>query len=237
MSPLPRLFSRAYWLLTLALFALGVWLVAYHTPYALDPVDGTPMPVQKVFYFHLPVAITAFLACLVVFIASIGYLWQRTAAWDDLAHAAAKVAVLYCSVVLLTGILWGHSAWGVWWTWSPRLVFSLLLWLLYVVYLMIRPSIDSRQRRAVVCAVYGVVALLDVPLVFLSTRLMPDIHPKSVTLAPAMRLTLLYWFLPVLMFAAGLIFSGYRLERRQAQVRQPTAEESGPLHAMQGGVA
>ena len=117
--------------------------------------------------------------------------------WDDLAAAAAKVAVLLCSGVLITGMIWGRAAWGQWWTWSPRLTFSLILWLLYAVYLVLRSSIESGQRRAVVAAVYGLTAFLDVPLVWLSARLLPDIHPSSVQLAGPMKLTLLAWFVPV----------------------------------------
>jgi heme exporter protein C len=119
--------------------------------------------------------------------------------------------------VLLTGMIWGRSAWGQWWTWSPRLTFSLVLWLLYVVYLMIRASIESPQRRGIVAAVYGIVAFLDVPLVYLSVRLMPDIHPVSVQLAPEMKLTLAVWFVPVLMLGAGLIVALYRRENRLAE--------------------
>ena len=171
-------------------------------------------PVQKVFYLHLPVAINTFLAFAVVFVASIGYLAQRASWWDDLAAAGARAGVQLCSVVLLTGMIWGRSAWGVWWTWSPRLTFSLMLWLLYVVYLIVRSSIESPQRRAVVGAVYGITAFLDVPLVWLSARLIPDIHPSAITLAPAMKLTLLAWFVPITMFAAGLIVTRFVLNRR-----------------------
>src|SRR5262249_42279994 len=156
-------------------------------------------------YLHLPVAICTFLACLVCFIASIGYLVQRKTWWDDLAWAAGRVAVQLCAVVLITGMIWGKSAWGRWWTWSPRLTFSLVLLLLYVVYLMIRMSVESGARRATIGAVYGIIAFLDVPLVYLSVRLMPDIHPTSISLAPEMKLTLAAWFVPVILTTAGLI--------------------------------
>ena len=82
--------------------------------------------------------------------ASIAYLWQRKAWWDDLAAAAARVAVQMCAVVLATGMIWGRAAWGVWWTWSPRLTFSLILFLLYIVYLIVRSSVEGRERRAVI---------------------------------------------------------------------------------------
>jgi heme exporter protein C len=200
---------RGFWLGLGVLFVADLALLAVYTPN--EEIMG---PIQKVFYLHLPVAINTFLACLTAFIASIGYLWQRRAWWDDLAWAAVRVAVQFCGVVLLTGMAWGRLAWGVWWTWSPRLTFSLALFLLYVVYLLVRSSIEGRERRAVIAAVYAIVAFLDVPLVWLSARLMPDIHPGSIELAPAMKLTLAAWFVPVTLLAAGLITLRFVLNRR-----------------------
>lgn len=226
--------STAYWLFTLMLFALGVVVV-----FAITPVDSKMGPIQKIFYLHMPVAINTFLACLVTFVASIAYLWQRRQKWDDLASSSARVAVLLCTVVLLTGMIWGRSAWGVWWTWTPRLTLSLILWLLYVVYVVIRPSIQSRDRRALVSAVYGIIAFLDVPLVYLSVRLMPrDIHPPSIEMDPSMAWTLLFWFVPITMLTAGLITARYRLQRRLSnlQARSPhEATVAPPVGAMAGG--
>lgn len=218
--------AYGFWSVTLALFVASVAMLFLYTP-----IEKTMGPVQKIFYLHLPIAINTFLACFVVFIASIGYLWQRKMWWDDLAFAAGKVAVLYCSVVLLTGMIWGKSAWGSWWTWSPRLTFSLVLWLLFVVYLMIRPSIDSPQRRAMISAVYGIVAFIDVPFVYLSVKLLPDIHPASIALAPAMKLTVLVWFLPITLLALGLLRAGYLLNRQirtESQRNQNMVFESAP---------
>jgi heme exporter protein C len=180
-------------------------------------------PVQKIFYVHLPVATITFAACFAVFAASAAYLWQRSSVWDDLAHAGAEVSVLFSSMVLVTGMVWAREAWGHWWTWSPRLTFSLVLWLLYLVYLVMRPSIESAQRRAVVCAVYGVVAFLDVPLVYFSTRMMEDIHPASIELTPEMRHTALFWFLPVAMLCVGLIWARFGLLRRERELGEPGA--------------
>ncbi|MCC6676424.1 MAG: cytochrome c biogenesis protein CcsA [Phycisphaerales bacterium] len=195
-----------FWTITLLLLALAGGLLAVYAP-----TEATMGEVQKIFYLHLPVALNMFLACSVVFVGSVGYAWQRRPAWDDLAQAGAQVAVLLCSVTLITGMIWGRSAWGHWWTWSPRLTFSLMLWLLYVVYLMIRPSIESPQRRALVSAVYGMVAFVDVPLVYLSTKLLPDIHPSGVDLDPAMWVTLIAWSIPITMLTAGLIHARFAL--------------------------
>ena len=211
-----RKLKIAYWMLVAAAVAGATVMLVY------TPVEKTMGPIQKIFYVHLPSAINAFLACAISFVAAIGYLGQRRMAWDSLSAAAAKVAAGMCTVVLLTGVIWGHAAWGKWWVWTPRLTFSLLLWLLYVVYLIIRPSIESPQRRATICAVYAIAAFLDVPLVYLSVRLMPDIHPKSIELAPAMKITLAVWFVPVTLVTIGLVMAIFgrnqrRLERDLAE--------------------
>jgi heme exporter protein C len=230
MNRLAKQLTTILWSLIIALFIGDLCLLAFYTP-----TEHTMGPIQKIFYLHLPVAINTFLACLTVFAASLGYLWQRQGWWDDLAHAAARIAVQFCAVVLLTGMTWGRGAWGVWWTWSPRLTFSLVLFFLYAVYLILRSSIEGRERRAMICAVYGVIAFLDVPLVWLSARMMPDIHPGSIALEPAMRWTLLAWFIPVTLLNFALIRTRYRLNRlnRSAQlvVNEPQGWTAEPQPA------
>ena len=218
-STTSKLIPRAYWFITLCLFVGATALMILWTPQ-----EETMGDVQKIFYVHLPTAINTFVACFVVFVASVMYLLQRRSWWDDVALAAAKVSVLLSSVVLLTGMTWGRSAWGAWWTWSPRLTFSLILWLLYVVYLMIRPSIESSQRRALICAVYGVNPNKEVPLVWLSTKLLNDIHPKSISMSPEMRTTLLLWFVPVTMMVVGLIVTSFKINRLQRAASEPVED-------------
>ena len=215
----------SYWLLTLLTFVGTAVLV-----FTWTPEEVTMGMIQKIFYFHLPVAINTFLACMMVFIASIGYLSTRQTWWDDLALASAKVSVILCTGVLGTGMLWARGAWGVWWTWRPRLTFSFMLWLLYVVYVLVRSSIESPQRRAVVAAVYGVVAFLDVPLVYLSVKLLPDIHPSSIGLSGAMKLTLGLCFIPITLLAAGLIAARYQLARKQRAKRDAARHEGEDGH-------
>lgn len=214
-----------YWVVTLLTFVGAILLV-----FAWTPDEATMGMIQKIFYFHLPIAINTFLACMTVFVASLGYLSTRQTWWDDLALAAAKVSVLLCTGVLGTGMLWAHGAWGVWWTWSPRLTFSFMLWLLYVVYVLVRASIESPQRRAVVAAVYGVVAFLDVPLVYLSVKLLPDIHPSSIGLSDSMRLTLGLCFIPITLLAAGLIWERYHLARYERAKRDAARHDGEEDH-------
>ncbi|MCX5690018.1 MAG: cytochrome c biogenesis protein CcsA [Planctomycetota bacterium] len=195
-----------YWIATIALMIVEVAMSIWYAP-----IESTMGPIQKIFYLHLPAAMNTFFAAFVVFAAGLGYVWTRDERWDLLADAAARVAVLFCTVVLCTGVIWAHEAWGRWWTWSPRLTFSLIMLLLYIVYLAMRSAIESPRRRAVVCAVYGVLAFLDVPLVYLSVKLLPDIHPSSIELEPAMAVTLAVWFIPISMICIGLIGGRYLL--------------------------
>lgn len=224
----------AYWAGAVAMTIVA----AIATVYA--PTERSMGIIQKVFYLHLPAAIATALACFVTFVASIGFLARRQMWWDDLAAASARIAVQLCTVVLVTGMIWGKVAWGHWWTWSPRLVFVLILWLLYVVYLVVRSSVESAERRAMVSAAYGLIAFLDVPLVWLSVQLLPDIHPISVTLASSMRLAQGSWFVAVGLIAAGLVVGQFQANRRdrlrQAEAFGDDATETGTLHYSAGGL-
>lgn len=199
---------------TLAATALALW-------YA--PVESPAGVVPKLFYIHVPAAIIMFFACFLAFLAGLIYLWQRRSPWDTIALAGAELAAASSAIVLITGMLWGHLAWRQWWTWSPRLTFSLILWLLYVLFLAFRPMIVSPQRRALLSSLYLVIAFLDVPLVYLSVKLLPDIHPATIALVPAMRVTLY-----VSTFAAALLSASFLLA---ACVRRPSASAPVPPSA------
>lgn len=216
MNAAHRWVVRAYWCLTLALLA-GALVVAVRAPGA--DANG---PIQKLIYLHLPVAINALLSAAVVFVACVGYLGGHRQPWDDLAQAAARVTVLNATVLLLTGVCWARVAWGHWWVWSPRLVFSLLLWLLYAGYLAMRPLLRPLSQRAIVSAVYGAIAFLDVPLVYLSVKLLPDIHPATIDLAPETARIVLLWLVPITMINGGLIAARYGLARRAAGALPPS---------------
>lgn len=200
--------ARAYWGTTLLVLGTAV------TVAIRAPVENTFGPIQKIFYLHLPIAINTFLSGFVVFVACVAYLGGRQRGWDDLAHAAARVTVLNGTVLLLTGVFWAKVSWGQWWAWSPRLAFSLLLWLLYVVYLVLRPMFGTTPKGAVIASVYGVIAFLDVPLVYLSVNLLPDVHPAHLELTGEMKQALALWFVSVTMLTGGLIGSRFALTRQ-----------------------
>jgi heme exporter protein C len=155
------------------------------------PKEQTMGDLQRIFYFHVSAAIAGLTAFAVNFIASIMYVVRKNRRWDNLALSAAEIGVMFFMMVLVTGPIWAKPVWFVWWTWSPRLTLSLVLGLLYVAYLLIRNYIEDPERKAMVAAVFGVIAFVDVPLVWFSIRWWRDLHPSPMLetggLSPAMR--------------------------------------------------
>ena len=136
--------------------------------------------VQRIMYFHVALAWVAFLAFFLVFVGSIMYLWKRSAWWDALAQSAAEIGVVFATLILITGTIWMRPVWGVWWTWEPKLTTSVILWLMYVVYLMLRAYAPNRSQAATYSAVLGVIAFIDVPVVYFAARWWRSVHPEAV---------------------------------------------------------
>jgi heme exporter protein C len=144
------------------------------------PQDRLQGPVQRIFYVHVPSAWIGMLAFLVVFVASIAVLITRSRRWDRLAASSAEVGVVFTTGVLLTGPMWAKPVWGTYWSWDPRLTSYFVLWLLYLTYLALRSYVVDPARRARYSAVLGIVAFLDVPLVYVSVRWWRSLHPGPV---------------------------------------------------------
>ncbi len=140
--------------------------------------------VQRIFYIHVPAAWVAFLAFGVVAVCSAVYLWLRDERADMAAVAAAEGGILFTTIVLLTGPLWGRVAWGTWWTWEPRLTLTLLLWFIYVGYFLVRASTDNAERGKRFAAVVGIVGALDIPLIHVSVQWFRSLHPAPVVMKP-----------------------------------------------------
>jgi len=160
------------------------------------PTEKSMGIIQKIFYFHLPLAFLSFLAFFIVFIASIIYLYNRDVRWDVLAHSSAEVGVIFCSLVLITGPIWARPIWNVWWTWDPRLTTTLILWFMYVAYLMIRKLLPYGSQQSNIASVFGIISFINVPITFFAIRMWRTIHPvvidtKGVHISTPMLLTLL----------------------------------------------
>ena len=118
---------------------------ALYAALVIAPTERTMGDVQRIFYYHVPSAWTAFLLFIINFVASLLYLIRKNIKADILAQVSAEVGVVFCTVVLVTGPIWARPVWGIWWTWDLRLTLTLLLWLIYVSYLVLRRFSTSGQ--------------------------------------------------------------------------------------------
>jgi heme exporter protein C len=187
---------------------LALWMVFIYVPSEKD--QGL---VQRIFYLHVSSAFAMSLGGIVAFIASIIYLWKNALWWDSMATSAVEISTLFCALVLITGPIWARPIWGVWWTWDPTLTLTLVLWLIYVAYLMLRANVQEQTRRARFAAVLAIVGGVDVVLIHWSVRKWRTLHPKPVIiqeggttgLPPSMLLTLMVCFVAFLLLFLYLL--------------------------------
>jgi heme exporter protein C len=196
-----------------ALFVVAPWLIA------AAPYESTMGLVQKIFYYHAPSGITMFVSAFVSGIGGALYLFKREPRHDRLAAAAAELTVLFGAMVLITGPLWARKAWGVWWEWDARLTSSLLLWMMFVAYLLVRRyGGPGSERLSAAIAVFG---MANVPFVYVSVNIWRTLHPKTTvvpTLAPGMRGVFWLSTSAFLILYVVLLTTRTRLARQQAEI-------------------
>ena len=213
--------------------SLAVLAVGFRQAIFLAPTEATMGNVQRIFYWHVPIAAVSLIFPYLNLVASLAYLAFRrknifrALAADALAVASAEITVLFASLVLITGMLWARPVWGIWWTWDARLTTYLLLWLLYVSYLLVRRFSPTGQT-SVLAAVLSIFAAIDAPITFMSITWWRTQHPSPVlrdggsldpSLRPALYWNFLAWFL------WGVFIVGFRfvVERRRQIAEQEQA--------------
>jgi heme exporter protein C len=211
-----------YVVVTLALMAWGFYQAIY-----VAPNDAMQGEIFRIIYYHVPSFAMAFLGFSVSLIGSLGFLAYRrnrpefAQISDAWAVAGAEIGVVFCSVGLTTGPLWGRRAWGIWWTWDARLTTTLVLWLIYVSYLLLRRFTAGPQMQTL-AAVLGIFGALDVPIVYMANRWWRTQHPAPVfggssgsgmdaTMVGALMWNMLAWFC----WAMLILGMRYRVERQQ----------------------
>ena len=195
------------------------------------PTESVMGETQRIFYFHVPAAVNSFICFFLVFVGSTQFLRTRKAYWDKLALSTAEIGVVFCLIVLITGPLWAKPIWGVYWRWEPRLTTVLIMFTNYGAYLIMRAFENNSDRIQRIAAVIGIVAFLNVPLVYFSVDLWAadqQLHPqRNVELDPKMR-TALY-----VSFAAHITFLAFLILRRLHlyQVEETISRLRSHVHA------
>ncbi len=216
--------------------ALMVW--AFYQAVYVAPNDAMQGDIFRIIYYHVPSASVAFAFFAVSLIGSVGYLAYRHSnntraqIFDAWALAGAEVGVVFCTVVLTTGPLWGRRAWGIWWTWDARLTTTLVLWLIYVSYLLLRRFAAGPQVQTM-AAVLGIFGALDVPIVYMSNRWWRTQHPAPVfggaegsgmdkSMVGALLWNILAWFA----WGVFVLILRYTVERKHQQNAAREAQEA-----------
>jgi heme exporter protein C len=193
------------------------------------PTDSFQGPVQKIFYVHMAMWLATFTAFGLVALASIIYLWKRDPEWDRRGRSAAELGLVFCTLGLATGSIWARPIWGTWWTWDPRLTLTLVLWMIYAAYLLLRSLSNSAEQGAVLAAILGVSGVVDLYLINRAVYWWRGIHPAVLVQKqgggsglqdPLMRLTLLITMLAFFLLFLWLL----RLRIRTARL-QDTLED------------
>jgi len=212
---------------------IAAMLAAVYLIFVAVPSDAFQGPVQRIFYVHMAMWLNTFTAFAIVGVASLLYLWRRTPRWDRLGRAAAELGLLFCSLGLATGSIWGKPIWNTWWTWDPRLTLTLILWMIYAAYLLLRTLVNDPEQGATFAAILGVSGVVDLYLINRAVYWWRSIHPAVIVTRegstglpdPLMRLTLL-----LCMVAFFLVFLWLlRLRLRTARLQDELDELRGDL--------
>jgi len=210
-------------LLSLVLVPAALVLIVFFTPVEL--VMG---PVQKVFYFHVSSAWAGMLSFILAAVAGGGYLASRQQHWDWLSLSAIEVGIMFGLVAIFSGMIWAQPIWNTWWVWDPRLTTTAIMVLIYLVYFILRGSLDSPETRARLAAVYAIVSALTVPLTFFSIRLFRTIHPvviatggssdSAFNMTPRMLRAFIASLVVFTILTVDLIWNRFRLAKLQTRI-------------------
>lgn len=202
-----------------ACLGLAGMLLVYSLSFFWVDTEINQGVVQRIFYVHVPAAWTAFMAIGISALTSAMYLWLRDERLDRAALSAAEGGMIFATIVLTTGPLWGKIAWGTYWTWEPRLTLTLLLWFIFLGYFLVRRSTENPEKGKRFAAVVAIVGALDIPFIHVSVLWFRSLHPQPVVAKPEgptlpndMLATLLIGVAAFTVLFLGLFMLRYALE-------------------------
>ena len=199
------------------------------------PIETSQGFPQKIMYLHVPTFIATYLAFFVVFAFSIAYLWKRDLMFDQIAKVSAEIGLIFCALLMVTGALWGRPTWGTYWVWDARLTTTLLLFLIFMGYFLLRMSMNDRDKEARLASVLGIIGCLDIPIIHKSVEWWRTLHQPSTlfkvesgkaspSISPELLTPLIASTIVMLLFYLYLLLLRYQTEIRREQLNQLLAE-------------
>lgn len=220
LKPLPMYHRLLVWLST------GMMFILLYLIFVYSSIEKMLGPVQKIFYFHVGAAWTAFLSFIIVAICGAAYLITRKRIYDIYAGASAELGVMLISFALVSGMFWARSSWNTWWEWEPRLTTTLILWFIFVAYLVVRNMDAPWDKKARMSAVIGIIGALDVPIVFMAIRWWnAKLHPVVLGkggggMEGNMVFTMVFSFITFTLIYIILLQKGVYIEKARIAVQQ-----------------
>lgn len=199
---------------------ISIWMIFLYAP--TDAIQGQP---QRIFYFHVPMAWIGMLGFIVLTVAGLVYLCNRDERWDWVARASAEAGAVFLTLALILGSIWGKTTWGTWWTWDPKLTTALILWFIYIGYNMLRSYMGRTESSARAAAVFAIVGVIDVPIIYEATNWWRTLHPPAQVgvagaLPNAVVATLLVSLTTFTLLYSFLMVQLYQLQKLQTRVQR-----------------
>ena len=229
MDKMKKIIKFLEWGSILGLAGCGFWIFL---KLPIETSQGFP---QKIMYLHVPTFIATYLAFFVVFAFSIAYLWKRDLMFDQIAKVSAEVGLIFCALLLVTGAIWGRPTWGTYWVWDARLTTTLLLFLIFMGYFLLRMSVNDRDKEARLASVLGIIGCLDIPIIHKSVEWWRTLHQPSTlfkvesgkaspSISTELLTPLIASTIVMLLFYLYLLLLRYQTEIRREQLNQLLAE-------------
>jgi len=229
MDKMKKIIRFLEWGSILGLVGCGLWI------FLKMPIETSQGFPQKIMYLHVPTFIVTYLAFFVVFAFSIAYLWKRDLMFDQIAKVSAEVGLIFCALLLVTGAIWGKPTWGTYWVWDARLTTTLLLFLIFMGYFLLRMSVNDRDKEARLASVLGIIGCLDIPIIHKSVEWWRTLHQPSTlfkvesgkaspSISPELFTPLIASTIVMLLFYLYLLLLRYQTEIRREQLNQLLAE-------------
>ena len=229
MDKIKKIIMFLEWGSILGLVGCGLWI------FLILPIETSQGFPQKIMYLHVPTFFATYVAFFVVFAFSIAYLWKRDLMYDQIAKVSAEVGLIFCALLIITGAIWGKPTWGTYWVWDARLTTTLLLFLIFMGYFLMRMSVNDRDKEARLASVLGIIGCLDIPIIHKSVEWWRTLHQPSTlftvesgkarpSISQELLNPLIASIIVMLLFYLYLLLLRYQTEIRKEELNQLITE-------------